>query len=253
MLKVINQHGIEIPVQHSTFPAGEVYVKVLESRLVTAETTVILLSADSEQIMRAIMIANALKNVGASYITLDAPYLPYSRQDRVCNTGESDSLAVLIGMLEHQFDRIKTLDAHNPKVLDSLVINEQVRYKIELAKYYKDGLVMVAPDKGAIGRCYLAANNYPVVVLNKTRKLSGISQSVESADDAQWIKTAKSLLIVDDICDGGATFISAAKVLREFNLTAELHLFVTHGIFSQGMEKLEEVFSSVRCANRYSR
>ena len=44
----------------------------------------------------------------------------------------------------------------------------------------------------------------------------------------------KDCVIVDDICDGGRTFIELAKVLKERG-AGKIGLFVTHGIFSQGV------------------
>ena len=44
-----------------------------------------------------------------------------------------------------------------------------------------------------------------------------------------------NLMIVDDICDGGRTFIELAKVLRERN-AGKIELFITHGIFSKGVD-----------------
>jgi ribose-phosphate pyrophosphokinase len=48
---------------------------------------------------------------------------------------------------------------------------------------------------------------------------------------------ARDFLIVDDICDGGRTFIELAKVLRPLT-SGQVKLYVTHGIFSAGFEAL---------------
>ena len=54
----------------------------------------------------------------------------------------------------------------------------------------------------------------------------------------------KNLLVVDDICDGGRTFIELGKVLRE-KQCGELSLFVTHGIFSYGIDQLLDVYDRI--------
>ena len=46
---------------------------------------------------------------------------------------------------------------------------------------------------------------------------------------------SQDVLIVDDICDGGRTFIELAKELRHLT-TGRIYLYVTHGIFSKGHE-----------------
>lgn len=49
--------------------------------------------------------------------------------------------------------------------------------------------------------------------------------------------TDKTVMILDDICDGGRTFIEAVKHLREAG-AKRVELYVTHGIFSKGVENL---------------
>ena len=53
-------------------------------------------------------------------------------------------------------------------------------------------------------------------------------------------------LIVDDICDGGRTFLEAAKILKE-ETTGKLFLYVTHGIFSKGIDELLEHYEHIYC------
>lgn len=50
-------------------------------------------------------------------------------------------------------------------------------------------------------------------------------------------------VITDDICDGGATFIGIAKELRRLNCH-KVVLYVTHGIFSKGIEVLMDCLTN---------
>jgi ribose-phosphate pyrophosphokinase len=52
---------------------------------------------------------------------------------------------------------------------------------------------------------------------------------------------------VDDICDGGRTFIEISKALDGYQ--GELYLFVTHGIFSKGFEELFKHFTKIYTTN----
>ena len=45
------------------------------------------------------------------------------------------------------------------------------------------------------------------------------------------------MLIVDDLCDAGGTFIGSAQVLRDAGARS-VSLYVTHGVFSKGVENL---------------
>jgi ribose-phosphate pyrophosphokinase len=47
----------------------------------------------------------------------------------------------------------------------------------------------------------------------------------------------KTVLIIDDICDGGKTFLELGKKLKELGAKSVL-LHVTHGIFSKGRDAM---------------
>jgi len=63
----------------------------------------------------------------------------------------------------------------------------------------------------------------------------------------------KDLIIIDDICDGGATFINIAKHFRENygDLKGKIYLIVTHGIFSKGTTELGQYFDGIYTTNSY--
>ena len=61
----------------------------------------------------------------------------------------------------------------------------------------------------------------------------------------------KPVVILDDICDGGGTFIALAQVLRE-RTRQPLYLYVTHGLFTKGLAPLQACYDGVfaaHCAN----
>ncbi|UUZ75448.1 hypothetical protein LP414_27415 [Polaromonas sp. P1(28)-13] len=58
----------------------------------------------------------------------------------------------------------------------------------------------------------------------------------------------RDFLILDDICDGGRTFLELAKELRKLT-TGKLYLYVSHGIFSQGCLHLARHFERIYVAN----
>jgi ribose-phosphate pyrophosphokinase len=65
--------------------------------------------------------------------------------------------------------------------------------------------------------------------------------------------SGKLVLVVDDICDGGGTFLALSNAIDEHSGNAcEKHLYVTHGIFSKGKEVLNNHYSKVFCYNDMS-
>jgi len=58
----------------------------------------------------------------------------------------------------------------------------------------------------------------------------------------------RNCVMVDDICDGGKTFIEIAKKLKEKNC-GKIFLVVTHGIFSKGMSVFRGLIDEVHTPN----
>lgn len=110
----------------------------------------------------------------------------------------------------------------------------------------QDNLTILLPDEGA-GRYNLDRFNLPILRCEKKRdagtgKLSGfVVPNI----------TTRKALIVDDICDGGGTFIGIADSLNRRSVE-ELYLYVTHGIFSKGMDNLARHFRQVYCSSTWT-
>ena len=80
----------------------------------------------------------------------------------------------------------------------------------------------------------------------KTGKLSGFE-----AGHPDYL--GKPCIIIDDICDGGGTFIGLAKELKKHN-AGNLYLAVSHGIFSKGFSSLLGYhFHKIFTTNSYRR
>lgn len=255
MVKLFNSHNAEVAVQHRTFPAGEVYVKILELDKLTHDMYIHIYAADAETIMRAVMLANACTEQRACTLILVTSYTPYSRQDRVVHVGESDSFKIFQQLMLGVFHYITCVDVHNPSACLSNCYSELPRPKQFIS--VKDGtrfslppseFLVVSPDAGAQQRASRFAQLFacPVTTLDKQRTPEGITQTVL---EPEAIKQAQKLIIVDDICDGGATFLKAAEELRKHNSDAGLYLVVSHGIFSAGLDALLKVFSDIFVLN----
>lgn len=172
------------------------------------------------------------------YCTLELPYLPYARQDKFRNNNETFALrtfAFLINQL--WFDEVKIHDPHSILAID-LIRNSKAIYPTRDVTRYFEGMncdIVCYPDKGALTK-YSEIYDFPFIYGNKNRVQStGRILNYEVVGDA----SGKRVLIVDDICDGGATFIFLAKALLEQG-AKEVSLFVTHGIFSQGVQVLKD-------------
>lgn len=59
------------------------------------------------------------------------------------------------------------------------------------------------------------------------------------------------IVIVDDLCDAGGTFIAEAKYLKELFPLKNLYLFVAHGLFTKGVDIVAEHFDMIFTTNSY--
>lgn len=238
-----------------TFSAGEIQVRLpdlsgFDSLIIESKYP------SSQDLMEIFLVYNALHH-GLSFegsVTLFLPYLPYSRQDRVCYRGEAFSLSVLAQLIatwSRGKDKIVTWDVHSDvaeRVFKQQGVNFiSVSTEDLLKRFKQQGVnfgpetIVVAPDKGAKLRASLAARaigSREVYYVEKERNPD--DGSITSIRFNPIVKgpspfEGRHVLIVDDICDGGRTFIELAKEIRKGH-PASITLYVTHGIFSRGFE-----------------
>ena len=177
------------------------------------------------------------------------PYLPYARQDKPISNHATFAKSVFLSMLNKTaIGKISTLDAHSAH--SDITSYSASRFIAQALQQFKPSVV-VFPDSGALVRYENAFNtkDYLILTLDKVRNqstgvITGLTTEQSRTSTQLLMKTNKphKLLIIDDICDGGATFNQAAIYLhQQFSgdeFTAEIGLYVTHGIFSKGFDNL---------------
>ena len=60
----------------------------------------------------------------------------------------------------------------------------------------------------------------------------------------------KRCLVIDDICVGGATFIQLGNLLKNGG-AKEIALYVSHGIFSKGTDKINLYYNKIYTTNSF--
>jgi len=114
----------------------------------------------------------------------------------------------------------------------------------------KDKFYLVSPDAGSNKKIFDLAKSIgydgEIIRCDKLRDISTgkIIETIVYHDDL----CGKDAIIVDDILDGGKTFIEIAKVLKQKNV-GKIYLIVTHGIFSNGYAELGEYFEQIYTTN----
>lgn len=179
-------------------------------------------------------------------IVLVMPYVPYARQDRAMVDGDAFSLKVFTNIINAlNFDEICILDPHSdvtPALLNKCTIYTQAQSLSTLVKDKYDAIV--SPDGGALKKIYQCAKAIGVTSIIKADKERCVETGKILSTTYRGDVAGKKLLIVDDICDGGFTFINLAKLLKE-NGATQVDLFVSHGIFSKGLDVLKPYIDHV--------
>ena len=110
---------------------------------------------------------------------------------------------------------------------------------------------MILPDTGAVKR-YRSNGDVPndIIIGEKVRDVdTGKIVSIKIKNPEAL--TGEPLLIQDDLCDRGGTFIGLAEAVKEINPEADINIFVCHMVNPKGIKNLSETFNHVWFTNSY--
>jgi ribose-phosphate pyrophosphokinase len=243
----------EIEYEAFTFAGGEPHIKI-NPDFDKSEAVTVTHRLNSFNDLGLLCIAvDALRRLQAHVSDLVIPYFPAARQDRVMVQGEPLSVKVYADIINSLgFEKVVVFDAHS-EVTPALVQNCQVipnhQFIRQVIEKIGTSVKLISPDGGALKKIYKvseALGGIEVVECSKSRnvKTGQLLNFKVYADDL----AGENCLIVDDICDGGGTFIGLAQELKKKN-AGKLYLAVSHGIFSKGFAELSQHFDRVFTTN----
>lgn len=258
MLSQIALHGVDhtgnfrhiLDMKCMFFPGGEPHVKFTvvpdyDTVIVTAKIS------DFQGMGMIAMVKDYLdRKCTHAKTVLYIPYLPGARQDR----GEPLGCKVYADYINlMNFDVVVCVDPHSdvmPALIDNLI-------RIELEDVFNINFVhtstpnepvLIAPDAGAIKKVEKLAQKHSLPIAYG-RKHRDISTGVLSGFSCDELPSDVDVIIVDDICDGGGTFLGLADVIGHD--PENTHLWTTHGIYSKGLKELQKRFASIVCTDSY--
>ncbi|MDI6730880.1 MAG: ribose-phosphate diphosphokinase [Candidatus Altarchaeum sp.] len=218
------------------FPDGELYARVVDD--VKNEDCVVVNSVyNNNELVRTILILDAIKRGKPKSITLITPYLTYMRQDEIFLTGEALSAEVVLTNLKNYADKIFLINSHNQQFRKKEKSEHRgiEIYNIdvfsEIAKYFKNlkNPKVIAPDEGAsdtakeCAKILKCESNYIV------KKRDRVTGKIITKDKNLGVE-GKDVLIADDVISNGETMIEALKIIRKQNPTS-INLACVHGVF----------------------
>jgi ribose-phosphate pyrophosphokinase len=178
------------------------------------------------------------------------PYVPCSRQDRLSYDGDVlFSLKSVAGAINARgFRSVTVLDPHSdvtPAVIDRChVLHAADFIRPPPGKY----AAVIAPDGGAEKRAARVAKKLGVPLFHAWKSRDMASGEISGFGTEPLAGVAGKLaLVVDDICDGGGTFVGLAGELHKAGVKA--HLWTTHGLYTAGTGRLLEHYGHIYCTD----
>ncbi|WP_369013200.1 ribose-phosphate diphosphokinase [Flavobacterium anhuiense] len=236
------QNQEEIKFQSFTFSGGEPHIKIAPDFDANRKVTITHRLNSFNDLGLLCVTVDALRRMDVKTIDLFIPYFPAARQDRVMIPGEPLSVKVYADIINAmQLNKVFVFDAHSevtPALLNNSTVIPNYTFIKTVLENIGNDVKLISPDGGALKKIYKVSEflgGVEVVECSKSRdvktgKLSGFKVY---EDDLQGM----DCLIVDDICDGGGTFVGLAEELKKKN-AGKLYLAVSHGIFNKGFEVL---------------
>lgn len=268
MLTITSQHTegtrreVTLEPRVFTFAGGESQVVLPDAFIAEAGSVAsVRINAwlrTADAVMQLLLLTDAVRRVMPNVpLHLNMPYVPYARQDRVCNPGEALSAKVFCTLINAQaYASVVIADPHSdvvPALLDRVSVVDASVMLAEVLRQpaFARGVTLLAPDAGARKRVQQLAKKLEVehvafadkVRDTKTGRISGTSVSSDLPN--------LPILVVDDICDGGRTFVELGKALAEVS-SQPRYLYVTHGIFSKGFEELNLYYQRIFTAYNWN-
>lgn len=189
------------------------------------------------EIFHICQLADLLKSVGIRS-RLSIPYLPYARQDKGISNITTFALHTFARIINScGFYEVSFVDVHSNIALGLIKnsINNIPFNRIKSTMRCLNNPLLAYPDKGACDRYIklLTSVDSPIVGHKSRNQQTGYLEYLGVVGNPR----NRDILVIDDICDGGMTFILFAKKLYELGANS-VNLYVTHGIFSKGFEVL---------------
>ena len=201
------------------------------------------------EILALIYLVKHLRAHGIEDIYLNMPYVPNARQDRVKSPEDVFTLKYFAEILNDlNLTSVYVLDPHST-VSEALINNisiitprEYIERALKIIEVEEQDiydfmyigrtpenrfpLMMFYPDEGAMKR-YSGMVKLPYAFgIKKRNWKTGVIEGLDVAGDVEAI-SGKDILIVDDICSRGGTFLHSAKKLKDLG-AKDIYLYVSH-------------------------
>lgn len=224
---IIDTGYTDFKVYVERFPNGEARIEFSTEQLEEIRTASLIRLVwaykDDSEFLTLQFVRQKLADLAPNTdIELLIPYMPYARMDRIKEDGQFETSKYLMKLLRDlNFSSIITYDLHSHRAVDALGMDDVIRNipkqaaLVAHATNNRDDIVLVFPDESAEQRYGCAG--YPTITVKKTRDFNtGKILGFEVSDQDGVDLNGKLLVIVDDICSYGGTFVGAYDAIKQY-------------------------------------
>ena len=249
-----------------TFPDGEKHIKFHTEIHRKEEYNVLTRITSSDDLFILMQVGDILNTNGVKW-TLTIPYLMGMRMDRIISFQEPFTLRIVADVINTlKPASVSVFHPHSERTLSEIKnsvekiasADEDVVPLVWGEMYEGCRKAICLPDKGACLRkeSEIASFDpgYPIdiIILNKLRDLiTGRIMQIDFSEDVDKNADYEEILILDDLCDAGGTFVGAAELLRKTYPHARLGIYVKHMVNPVGIANLSKNYDEVYTTNSY--
>lgn len=264
-LNLLNRTDSIIDYKINTFPDGEKQLVLLGDFLkYTKERYTNILTRISS--IEDLFILNQAIDIFSRYgmrLNVFITYLLGQRNDRVMSFGTAVNLDVVLKMLRDKDSmKLTLIEPHNIDAIfqSNFLVDENYSTTLIILKkhFTEKDVILVFPDKGAIDRYdnyYGNIGFWEKIVCNKQRieRFDGktyISLELVNVNNIN-LDNNKPFVVIDDLCDGGGTFIKVAEELNKKYKDRKKYLIVTHAVNKEGIYNVSKYYDKVYITDSY--
>jgi ribose-phosphate pyrophosphokinase len=242
-------------IENDTYKNGELYVYVNPSYVLDHNTIKINLDSNNS-IVELLFVVDAIKRINTNAtFELFFPYVAYTRQDHIKKQGEAFPPYVVTQLINTiNASKVTLFDPHSmeiQKFLNNVHVIEQheLIYQSPLFNFIlSNNFTIVCPDAGEskkIKKLYSLIKQHGYekeIYYCQKERFKNKCNIILPQDDIKMM----NCIIIDDLCDQGTTVLETAKKLKSVGVQ-KLYFYVTHGVFSDGIEKFKDSFDHIFC------
>lgn len=256
ILNLTNPDRSDVRWEKICFPDGEVQIRLGEfSRKDTISVRCRI--TDAEDLFILMQVADILNRHEVMW-SLQIYYLMSMRMDRVIDFNTPFTLKVVGGVIRSLGAvSVSVCEPHSNRTAKEVGshVMDTIQAHAHFSKdFFNDKIQLCFPDEGANlrYRCkfYLDVSKSPVLIGEKKRNIeTGKIEKIyiKNPEDYKGLP----VMVVDDLCDAGGTFLGIAKSIREIDKDAKLSISVVHMVNRKGIENLSSAYDQVYFTNTY--